>query len=213
MAQAHRPESADRSQRRTQSERSAETREKVIQAVVECIAEQGLSNTTAVRIAERAGVTWGAIAHQFGDKESVLLAALERSIENMGRDLESLAVGHESARARVSLLVDETWKRLNDPELHAFLEILLNSRTHPDPKLRSRYEDVLESLTARIWEDLFAEFGLDSRSSGAVRNLTFSALLGLAILAMVWPQTRSFTHEIETLKRGVVRMLQLEMDR
>ena len=37
--------------RRTQAERSAGTREKVIQAVIQCIAEEGLPNASAARIA------------------------------------------------------------------------------------------------------------------------------------------------------------------
>ncbi|NIV48010.1 MAG: TetR family transcriptional regulator, partial [Gammaproteobacteria bacterium] len=63
----------------TQAERSALTRETVIQAVVDCIVEEGINAATAARIAERSGVTWGAIVHQFGDKDSLLLAVVERS--------------------------------------------------------------------------------------------------------------------------------------
>ena len=85
--------------RRTQEERSATTREKVIQAAIDCIVEEGLHNTTAARIAARSGVTWGAIAHQFGDKDSVFFAVVERNADIYQRHLAGSG-GRQLCRAR-----------------------------------------------------------------------------------------------------------------
>jgi AcrR family transcriptional regulator len=200
----------ERPRRRTQSERSALTREKVTQAVVDCIVEEGLQNTTAARIAQRAGVTWGAIAHQFGDKDSVLLAVLERSFANLGRNLESLGAGRRSARVRASLLIDETWRRLNDPSSRAFLEIVLQSRPDTDRKQKSRHEEMIVTLTKRLWTDLFADLDLDPKMLDTARVLTFATLLGLAMQAMIGPRRPRFTRELEVLKRNVLQMLDLE---
>jgi AcrR family transcriptional regulator len=200
-----------RSRRRTQAERSARTREKVIQAVVDCIVEEGINNATAARIAERSGVTWGAIAHQFGDKESLLLAVVERSFENLSRSLyESLAEGSKTPRERVSLLVDETWRRLNAPSFRAFLEIVLNSRNATDRTLKTRQEDIVVTLTRDIWSDLFGELGVDPGVIDTARKLTFATLLGMAIQGMLGPRKPRFSREIATLKQSVLHMLELE---
>ncbi len=202
--------SVERPRRRTQSERSARTREKVIQAVVDCIVEEGLASTTAARIAQRSGVTWGAIVHQFGDKDSVLLAAVERSFDNLSKSLhDSAATAPKSPRARVDLLVDETWKRLNAPSFRAFLEIVLNSRPSADGGLKSRQEDVVVTTTKQIWTDLFGEFEVDAKTIDTVRKLTFATLLGMAIQGMLGPRKPRFSNELQTLKDNVVHMLGL----
>ena len=47
--------------RRTDAERTADTRERVMTAVVETISDVGFNRTTAAEIPRRAGVTWGAV--------------------------------------------------------------------------------------------------------------------------------------------------------
>src|SRR5262249_56876784 len=69
--------------RRTQAERTAATRERILAAVVASIAEQGFQRTTASEIARRAGVTWGAVQHHFGAKEGILDAVLEDSVARL----------------------------------------------------------------------------------------------------------------------------------
>ncbi len=44
------------------------TRLKIIDATVRCIVEEGYSAATAKHVAERAGVTWGIIQYQCGDR-------------------------------------------------------------------------------------------------------------------------------------------------
>jgi len=183
-----RPARAERPRRRTQAERSAETRERVLHAVVDCIVEEGLQNTTAARIVERSGVTWGAIAHQFGDKESLLL----------------------DAAGRVSLLVDETWRRMIEPASRAFLEIVLSSRAGSDTDRKGRQEQTIIDATRRIWIDLFAEFGVDSKTIDTVRKLTFATIIGMALQGMMAPRMPRYTQELEILKRGALRELGLD---
>jgi len=203
---------ATRPPRRTQSERSALTREKVIQAVVDCIADEGLSKTTAARIAKRAGVTWGAIVHQFGDKDSVLLAVLERSFGNLSKSVaQAMAGGARTPRERVSWLVDETWQRLTAPSFHAFLEIVLDRRRERgDSALKARQEEIIIGSNKQIWTDLFGEFGVDPATIDPVRTLASASLLGMAILSMIGPRKPHFTREITTLKDNVLHLLELD---
>jgi len=197
--------------RRTQSERSAVTREKVIQAVIDCIVEQGLQNTTAARIVKRSGVTWGAIAHQFGDKDSLLLAVLEYSFELLSRNLmQSFHAETLSPRERVSVLITETWRRLHDPPSRAFLEIVLANRTASDRELKSRQEDMIVMLSTRIWTDLFGEFGIDPETIDAVRKLTFATLLGLSFQSTLGPRAPRFTRELAVLEENVLHTLGLD---
>ena len=107
MPETGKPQTATR---RTQEERSAATREKVIQATIDCIVEEGLHNTTAARITARSGITWGAIAHQFGDKDSVLFAVVERNGEIYRKLIDAtLMEAGDTPEERIAALIDVTW--------------------------------------------------------------------------------------------------------
>ena len=70
-----------RPRRRTHAERTAESRARIMSAVVESIAEVGFKRSTASEIARRSGLTWGAVQHHFGGKEGILAAVLEDSFD------------------------------------------------------------------------------------------------------------------------------------
>jgi AcrR family transcriptional regulator len=210
MAQAMSRRTTNPTGRRTQAERSALTRAKVIEAVIDLVAEAGIASATASRIAQRAGVTWGAIAHQFGDKDAVLLAVVESSFASLSQSLLDALDGSETPKERVSLLIDETWRRIIEPSSQAFVEIVLNARTLSQGPLESRQEALMVAHSQKIWCELFAGFGADPRAIGTARKLTFAALLGMSIQRKMSPRRTRFTREIETLKQLALSMLGLD---
>ena len=196
------------SQRRTQAERSASTRERVIQAVVDCIVEEGIQNTTAARIAKQSGVTWGAIAHQFGDKNSVFLAVVERNLELYSADLESApSLKKLSPSQRVSVLVDRSWEHINQPSSLAFTEIVLYGRSHPNEELGAQREKLTAKLTKEVWDYYFGDLEIEPALLEKVRNLTSATMLGMSIQGMLGPHKHSFRNEIATLKETVSHLL------
>lgn len=72
-----------------------ERRASIAAAAAEAIAEDGIEAVTMKGIAERAGVTTGAVTHYFSDKDEVVLAALLLVDAAMQLRLEAaLALGH-----------------------------------------------------------------------------------------------------------------------
>ena len=63
--------------RRTQAERTAATRAVLIDAARALFAEQGFANVSTQAIAAAAGVTRGALYHQFADKTALFTAVYE----------------------------------------------------------------------------------------------------------------------------------------
>ena len=57
---------------RSASARSEATRKRVVEAAIACVAEEGFQASNLSRIARYAGMTTGAIQHQFGDKAALL---------------------------------------------------------------------------------------------------------------------------------------------
>jgi AcrR family transcriptional regulator len=68
---------AGRAARRTQAERSATTRESLLAAAKELFAAGGYAATGREQIAERAGVTRGALYHHFSSKQALFRAVVE----------------------------------------------------------------------------------------------------------------------------------------
>ena len=62
---------------RTQAERSATTRQALLDATIRCLVEEGYANTTTARVAELAGVSRGAHLHHFQTRSSLVAAAVE----------------------------------------------------------------------------------------------------------------------------------------
>src|SRR5882724_13080442 len=81
--------------RRTQAERSAAMRMRLLDATIECLVTYGYAGTTTHRVAELAGVTRGAQIHHFRAKEDLVVAAIEHLAQQRAH-----ATIHEVGRIR-----------------------------------------------------------------------------------------------------------------
>src|SRR5262245_62336179 len=111
--------------RRSQAERTAETRARIIEAVVACIDELGFPRATASEIGRRAGVTWGAVQHHFGGKDGILAAVLEDSFARFARRFDDLPAQPASLEERASLFVQRAWEHFGSAHYRSTFEILL----------------------------------------------------------------------------------------
>src|ERR1700735_5901322 len=73
--------------RRTQADRSAATRAALVSAARRLFAVQGFAEVPADAIVAEAGVTRGALYHQFADKTALFGAALEAGEAGIARGL------------------------------------------------------------------------------------------------------------------------------
>lgn len=194
--------------RRTQEERSAETRAKVVAAATECVAELGFRGATMNAIAARAGVTWGAMQHQFGDKDAILDAVLENAVHDFEAQLSGLRDESEP-RARVHAFVRHCEKLLRGPSYRAFFEIQSNRGRADDDAGASWAADV-ETALARIWKALFGGLGLPRARLVAARRFAFVVLSGIAAERMIFPRTDFSRSHLEVLEATLVRLLELE---
>ena len=101
--------------RRSQAERTAETRARILAAVVESIAAVGFQRTTASEITRRAGVTWGAVQHHFGGKDGMLAAVIEESFNRFAARLADVAPQAPWSE-RIDLFVERAWQHFSSPE-------------------------------------------------------------------------------------------------
>jgi AcrR family transcriptional regulator len=135
----------ERRVRRTQVERSAATRARLLDATIECLVEYGYAGTTVARVADRAAVTRGAQTHHFPTKEMLVVSAVRRLDELRSQELLDRLKSHRGGRrGSVDALLDLLWELHRGPVFVAFAEIWLAART--DPQLAAHVGD-LEAIT------------------------------------------------------------------
>lgn len=73
---SHRPRSLTRP-RRTQAERTEETRSRILDAAVQVLTAKGYAGLRTAEVAATAGVSRGALTHHFPSRDALLLAVVE----------------------------------------------------------------------------------------------------------------------------------------
>ena len=137
--------------------KASDTQQKLIDAVILVVFENGYSGATMTRIAQRAGLTRGAIQHHFGDTRADLMAAacaqvLERrqkqyedSIKDLAHaDLDGARKGLKAAyRDPATWFLLELWiASKSDQMLHERVEAYLRTERGIADEMLSRMLDV-----------------------------------------------------------------------
>lgn len=186
MPGAASPSRAPRPARRTQAERSAETRARLLDATLDCLVERGWSGTTTTEVAERAGVSRGAELHHFPTRAELVAAAVrhlaERRLAEFARAVAALPAGSDPVSAGVDLL----WSIFSDPLAYALLELVVAART--DEELRASLEPEarrVEERLARFSREIFPEELARSPRLTTLRDVAFLLLQGAAVQRIV----------------------------
>jgi AcrR family transcriptional regulator len=113
----------------TQLQRSAATREKLLDAAVSALIERGHAGASLPEICRRAGVSRGAQLHHFPTRADLLSAAVDHLFELRHREfraqLQATPLGAEAT-------LTELWALYTSGPLYAWLELVVASRVDPD---------------------------------------------------------------------------------
>ncbi|MGB3773111.1 MAG: TetR/AcrR family transcriptional regulator [Rhodococcus sp. (in: high G+C Gram-positive bacteria)] len=159
--------------RRTQAERTAGTRAKLLDAAIDTLVDVGYSRASTQEIARRAGVSRGAQLHHFPTKETLVVAAVERLVE---RRLDEILGVDRDEPAGPALLLDA----FSGPLFYAALELWVAART--DAALHAAVEPLERRVTEvlqRGGRDLYG----DSMSPAGL-ELSIELARGMAVSAI-----------------------------
>jgi AcrR family transcriptional regulator len=190
-------------ERRTQAERSAETQRKLIDAAIAVLHRVGYGATTTGSIADEAGVSRGAMLHQYPTKVDLMLAAVADVYERETAEYRRRGAEAASARERFYQFPDLMWELLTRPSAMAVLEIMMGSRS--DPELASRLAPLqrrIEAASRATVENILKEGGFpDLPEVSAMRRLFVAAVRGLSIDLMLLNDRTELDQAIQLLKR------------
>jgi AcrR family transcriptional regulator len=192
--------------RRTQAERSSQTRERILVSTMQCLNELGYSKTTTKAIEQRAGVTRGAVMHHYRSKADLLVAAVDymgelwqrhliTSLTEMGKDLEP------------GDFVDALWCQFTDPLMYATLEMQHAART--DPTLRDVLAKNQQAICDRVVDAIADRLGVahDDADFVTAVELTWQFMAGAASSASIAPATANQERLVAEWRRMITPML------
>lgn len=173
-----------RKARTPQAERSAGTQTRLIDAAIICLHRSGYSATTVTMVADEAGVSRGAMTHQYPAKTDLMVAVVEAVFL---ADVDYYReVAARPASQWMPILPTLMWEVLSKPGAIAVTEIMLAARSDAvlAERLRAMQADI--DVRAHRWVvEQMASIGMQERPDGdAVHRVFVAAVRGLALEAL-----------------------------
>ncbi|HEX4106726.1 MAG TPA: TetR/AcrR family transcriptional regulator [Solirubrobacteraceae bacterium] len=140
---------------RSRVERREATRAALHAATLASLVELGYAATTTRAVAERAGVSQGALQHHYPTKAALVDAALLELAEQVKQAVIANPPPAPSERERVALLVDYLWELFHQPHSRAIMEVLAAARTDPEIaagalRVLERFDEIAQSIAAAV---------------------------------------------------------------
>ena len=159
--------------RRTQAERSAAMRTRLLDATVECLVSYGYAGTTTPRVAELAGVTRGAQIHHFRSKEDLVVAAIEHLAQQRAQAAVRELGRVQASPDPVATILDFLWEAHQGPMFTAAVELWVAART--DSVLAQQIERV-EPVVNSTLISAIAQLTPDHPAQKKIRNIVYTAM-------------------------------------
>src|ERR1019366_4224313 len=99
--------------RRTQQERSAAMRLRLLDAAVDCLHDLGYSGTTTIEVAARAGVSPGAQLHHLPTKERLVAEAAPHPPATRRQDFPDALASLPDGADKPGAALDIVWEKLS----------------------------------------------------------------------------------------------------
>ena len=186
-----------------QAKKSAMMRDSILDAAVDCFVSIGYANTTTARIAERAGVSRGAMLHHFPSKSELMQAA----VEHLHGKLLHLYTSHIE-KIPMDLPVDERnrrglqgfWDYLSSDLYVAYHELCVAGRT--DPELQHILEDSIarfDQSTIESNKRLFPEWNARGELYELAMDITKFLMEGMAVSQIVSQREKRVSRMLDYL--------------
>ena len=163
------------------SERSAATRTKLLDATIDALVDVGWAGTSTTEVVRRAGVSRGAQVHHYPTKQELVLAAVEHLLLRRVEEFATAFEGLDPQRRTHAVALDLLWQHCFGPSFEAWLELAVAARS--DPLLHGR----LVEVEKRLWETALDAFksqfpeASDDTFARVGLRLTFAVLDGLVL--------------------------------
>lgn len=193
---------------RTQEERRAETRGKLLEATARSLAEVGYAATTSRRVSELAGVSLGAQTHHFPHRVDLLGETIEWVSRRRVDELREIAGDLPTdTRERLGALLDILWSDFSSETFVIFVKLWVAAAEDPDLYARLiPAEARLSAEIAALADEIVPAGANEDRYWSRRISIVLNAIRGLALTRHFeprgkrrrdpWPETRATLIEL-----------------
>jgi AcrR family transcriptional regulator len=185
------------------SPKSKRTRRRILDAALRLFAEVGYHAATNARIAEKAGLTRGAMLYHFDSREALVAAAAPHVQAERMRLLREAAAESPHGPDRTDFAIDAYWRLLSEPAFVAFAE--LEQAARKDPALEGLLAGAEEAFDRGAVDDGMFDFiqGAEGARYQAGRDLARFMLEGLARARLTYDGEARTKNLLAVVKRAV----------
>lgn len=201
-------ERQDGDRRRTQKERSTETRNRLLEAATDCLVELGWNATTTPEVAKRAQLSRGAQQHHFPTKADLLASLTVHITKKFHADLRERAGSLPSGSERTRAAIDLVWQAYSGRLATAHSELWQAART--DTVLHTALYQAERSHmheTRPLLRTLFSEHPRHAEQLDRVVDLTLLFVRGLVMRQQLSGVTLHIERPLEDWKRVAERLI------
>ncbi|HSV39776.1 MAG TPA: TetR family transcriptional regulator [Nocardioidaceae bacterium] len=171
--------------RQPQQQRSRATRQRLLDATIESLAEVGWDRTTVVAVAGRAGVSRGAAQHHFTTRDDLVIAAIghvqSELLADMRRRIPEVAGRRDRSMAVLEMISGLWTSTFGRAALHLWVA------ASTDPSLRSLVLPLERQLNQDIYKVTIELLGADSARPQVRESvgLTLQLMRGMGLGALL----------------------------
>jgi AcrR family transcriptional regulator len=176
----------ERTERRTQAERSLETRERIIRASIELLHTRGFAGFRVADVTEVAGVSRGAQSHHFHSKAELVLAVFKKVFEEASEQSLARIASVGPGDDVVAAMVTDAAAFFLGENFAIGLDLL--GAADRDPELRVEVQEIARdtrTMVESMWLEELGRRGLSADAAEDVLWLVFSMIRGLAV-RLLW---------------------------
>ena len=184
--------------RRTQEQRTADTRKALVDGAIRAIYRLGYGGATTAAIAEEAGISRGSIIFHFNTRAELMAEVLRVVYERERAEYDELE-RETKLGSHGEDWVEMCWRVLSKPSGIAFLEIQMAARS--DPAIAEKVAAVSASQEQTGVEVLMARFGGAPEQVLAAIRMVVWAIRGYSIARMIVPDPEELNRSVELFRQ------------
>ncbi|BBH16784.1 TetR family transcriptional regulator [Nocardioides baekrokdamisoli] len=172
--------------RRSQAERRAASRKKILDSTAQCLIERGYAATTISEIQQRTGLARGTLQHHFPTRADLLITTVTHVVDTRVDAFQREAAALPEDIDRIDALVELVWRDLNSPAFFAAVELWVAARTDADLRTQLLQEEArVFAEMRRVYAACLGEpLATDPRTPELI-EFTIDLLTGLSMTTML----------------------------